>query len=157
MELIERYLEAGISFVGEECRETVASNPHNLAQSLLNLLGCMLDPAQGFDPSHPDVGTLLRLIFAWAFVWSVGANIDDASRPNLEKWVGEHFRGLVGSGSPFLKVNRLSEHLPYGADGREREVSLLAPRSEILAEVRSSLANGVSNLVQQWGGCMFTT
>ena len=39
VELIEKYLEAGIAFVGEECRETVASNPHNLAQSLLNLLG----------------------------------------------------------------------------------------------------------------------
>lgn len=39
VELIERYLEAGVAFVGEECRETVASNPHNLAQSLLNLLG----------------------------------------------------------------------------------------------------------------------
>lgn len=75
-----RYLEAGIAFVGEECKETVASNPHNLAQSLLNLLGCMLDPSQGFDPTHPNIGTLLRLVFAWAFVWSVGANVDDATR-----------------------------------------------------------------------------
>lgn len=24
-------------------------------------------------------------------------------RPKLEKWVGENFRSLVGSGSPFLK------------------------------------------------------
>lgn len=75
-----RYLEAGIAFVGEECKETVPSNPHNLAQSLLNLLSCMLDPSQGFDPTHPNIGTLLRLVFAWAFVWSVGANVDDASR-----------------------------------------------------------------------------
>ena len=104
VELIERYLEEGIAFVGEECRQIVASNPHNLAQSMLNLIGCMLDPAQGFDPSHPNIGTLLRLVFAWAFVWSIGANIDDATRPKLEKWVGENFRGLVGSGSPFLKV-----------------------------------------------------
>lgn len=56
------------------------SNPHNLAQSLLNLLGCMLDHSQGFDPTHPNIGTLLRLVFAWAFVWSVGANVDDATR-----------------------------------------------------------------------------
>eukprot|EP00752_Nemacystus_decipiens_P017827 g15983.t1 len=103
VELIERYLEAGIAFVGEECKETVPSNPHNLAQSLLNLLGCMLNPSQGFDPTHPNIGTLLRLVFAWAFVWSVGANVDDTTRPKLEKWVGENFRSLVGSGSPFLK------------------------------------------------------
>ncbi|CAM9194153.1 unnamed protein product, partial [Hapterophycus canaliculatus] len=103
VELIEKYLEAGIAFVGEECKETVPSNPHNLAQSLLNLLGCMLDNSQGFDPTHPNIGTLLRLVFAWAFVWSVGANVDDATRPKLEKWVGENFRSLVGSGSPFLK------------------------------------------------------
>lgn len=64
----------------------------------------MLDPAQGFDPAHPNISTLLRLVFAWAFVWSVGANVDDATRPKLEKWVGDNFRGLVGSGSPFLKV-----------------------------------------------------
>lgn len=71
---------------------------------------CMLDPSQGFDPSHPNIGTLLRLVFVWAFVWSVGANINDATRPKLEKWVGENFRGLVGSGSPFLKVcNRGSQ------------------------------------------------
>lgn len=75
-----RHLEAGIAFVGEECKETVPSNPHNLAQSLLNLLGCMLDPSQGFDPTHPNIGTLLRLVFAWAFVWSVGANVDDTTR-----------------------------------------------------------------------------
>lgn len=68
----------------------------------------MLDPAQGFDPAHPNISTLLRLVFAWAFVWSVGANIDDATRPKLEKWVGENFRGLVGSGSPFLKVSSAS-------------------------------------------------
>lgn len=64
----------------------------------------MLDPAQGFNPAHPNISTLLRLVFAWAFVWSVGANVDDATRPRLEKWVGDNFRGLVGSGSPFLKV-----------------------------------------------------
>ncbi|CAM9936766.1 unnamed protein product [Ectocarpus sp. 6 AP-2014] len=103
VELIERHLEAGITFVGEECKETVPSNPHNLAQSLLNLLGCMLDPAQGFDATHPNIGTLLRLVFAWAFVWSVGANVDDTTRPKLEAWVGDNFRSLVGSGSPFLR------------------------------------------------------
>lgn len=70
--------------MGEECKETVPSNPHNLAQSLLNLLGCMLDPAQGFDPTHPNIGTLLRLVFAWAFVWSVGANVDDNTR--YKRW-----------------------------------------------------------------------
>lgn len=66
----------------------------------------MMNPSQGFDPSHPSIGTLLRLVFAWAFVWSVGANIDDASRPKLEKWAGDRFRSLVGSGSPFLKVHK---------------------------------------------------
>lgn len=74
---------------------------------------CMLDPAQGFDPAHPNISTLLRLVFAWAFVWSVGANVDDATRPRLEKWVGENFRGLVGSGSPFLKVQYVQRHIIF--------------------------------------------
>lgn len=73
----------------------------------------MLDPAQGFDPAHPNISTLLRLVFAWSFVWSVGANVDDATRPKLEKWVGDNFRGLVGSGSPFLKVYQGNSYNRY--------------------------------------------
>ncbi|CAM9432489.1 unnamed protein product, partial [Choristocarpus tenellus] len=105
VELVERYLEPGVAFVREHCREIVPSNPHNLTQSLLNLLGCMLDTKHGpgFDPGHSSISTLLRLTFAWCFVWSIGANIDDKSRPKMEEWARENFRGLVGSGSPFLK------------------------------------------------------
>ncbi|CAM9220423.1 unnamed protein product [Chrysoparadoxa australica] len=104
MELIEKHLEPGVAFVREHCREIVPTNDHNLTASLLNLLECMLDPANaGFDPQHANLSTLLCLVFAWSFVWSIGANVHDSSRAKLEEHVRTNFRSLVGSGSVFLK------------------------------------------------------
>lgn len=37
-------------------------------QSLCNLLQCLLDPARGFDPAHPNLPKVLKLQFLFAVV-----------------------------------------------------------------------------------------
>ena len=71
--LIEEHIEAGIEFIGENCKEKIPSSPIHLTQSLLNLLESLLDPSRGLDVGHANLAQLLKNLFAWAFVWSIGA------------------------------------------------------------------------------------
>ena len=103
--LIEEHIEAGIEFIGENCKEKIPSSPIHLTQSLLNLLESLLDPSRGLDVGHANLAQLLKNLFAWAFVWSIGATIDDKSRPKFTSWIATRFEGVVGDdgGAAFLE------------------------------------------------------
>lgn len=105
---------------------------------------CMLDPAQGFNPSHPNVSALVRLVFAWSFVWSIGANIDDETRPKMEKWVCKSFRSFVGSGSLFLKVKQENPGIIGRLFVRLHRCCLLTPHksSELIVLPRGTFVRG---------------
>jgi Dynein heavy chain AAA lid domain/P-loop containing dynein motor region len=105
IELIERHLDAGITYVREHCKAALPSTTNNqLTQSLLDLLTVMLSPATAskasgtsttdagsnvsssksfsladnwFDASTPNLSSLLRLVFVWCFVWAIGGNLRD--------------------------------------------------------------------------------
>jgi dynein heavy chain len=109
VELIEKHLEGGIELLRETCTEVIPTTDGQLTTSLLNLLQSMLlmfgqsgnSPASDGAPEFTS--TSLRLLFAWCFMWSIGAAADDKSRPKLEEKLRDRFRTLVGSGSPFLQ------------------------------------------------------
>ena len=103
LELLEAHLEPGIEFVQEHCKEKIPASGMMLTQSLLNLLEALLDPSRGLDVGHAQLDTLLKHLFVWAFVWTIGATIDDKSRPAFQQWFSGRFGGLVGdAGAAFL-------------------------------------------------------
>ena len=51
-----------------------------LSPNETDVLEALLDPSRGLDVGHAQLDTLLKHLFVWAFVWTIGATIDDKSR-----------------------------------------------------------------------------
>ncbi|RHY05497.1 hypothetical protein DYB25_001425 [Aphanomyces astaci] len=89
LELVELHVPVAIQFVRAKCREKVPSNNGNLMQSFLNLLAsCLSAPSVVASTANngADMGSLARMYFIFSLSWSVGANIDDASRPKFHEF-----------------------------------------------------------------------
>lgn len=96
LSLIELHVPIAITFVRDHCREKVPSNDHNLMQSCLNLLAsCLASGASQAGSNVTDLAALLRMYFVFSVTWSVGANIDDASRPKFNDFCMGQFRSLI--------------------------------------------------------------
>ncbi|KAE9216083.1 Dynein heavy chain 6, axonemal [Phytophthora fragariae] len=95
--LIETHVPVAIAFVRENCREKVPSNNHNLMQSCLNLLASCLASGVVQNAGANNLAGLVRMYFVFAVTWSVGANIDDASRPKFNDLCMGQFRSLIDS------------------------------------------------------------
>jgi dynein heavy chain len=103
--LIEKYFHSTLLFIRDNCHEKMASMDCNLMSSLLNLLLCILASEEvldalksgGHELAH--VRSLLSKEFAFALTWSLGANIDDASRPKFSAFLhSDVFPSLLGDG-----------------------------------------------------------
>ncbi|OQR86425.1 dynein heavy chain [Achlya hypogyna] len=94
IELIELHVPAAIAFVRSKCREKIPSNNGNLMTSFLNLLASCLRAALTGAAAGTDVGSLARMYFIFSLAWSVGANIDDASRPRFHEFCLQQLAGL---------------------------------------------------------------
>jgi dynein heavy chain len=105
LDLVEAHFQPGLVFVREHCREKIPSVDCNLMLSLLKLLTAMLtsivkDTAttttaaaaatteqQRNGLQHDtDMTVMVRMSFVFAYVWSLGANLEDASRPAFNKF-----------------------------------------------------------------------
>ncbi|KAH9121803.1 hypothetical protein LEN26_010526 [Aphanomyces euteiches] len=102
LELIEYHLPPSIQFVRSKCKEKVPSNNGNLMQSFLNLLASCLSATSvtTSTANGADMACLARMYFIFSLTWSVGANIDDASRPKFHEFCVHQLEALfdyVGS------------------------------------------------------------
>lgn len=97
LHLIETFVPVAIAFVREKCREKMPSNDHNLMQSCLNLLASCLTSGALSTTNANDMAGLVRMYFVFAVTWSVGANIDDASRSMFNNFCLSHFGSLLDS------------------------------------------------------------
>ncbi|CBJ31041.1 dynein heavy chain [Ectocarpus siliculosus] len=92
--LFDTYLSSGIAWVRQWCREVVPTVDNNLAQSLMRLLDCFLEPFQEVEGSAPPspkalkaLVTHVEALFLFAFVWSVGCTVDQAGRRQFDAWL----------------------------------------------------------------------
>jgi dynein heavy chain len=99
--LIREHVPACLDFVRENCREKIPSSDGNLMQSLLNLLTSM---AMAAGRDHRSIQTLVPFLLVFSLVWTVGANIDDASRAPFSQFVLERMGKLVDAGGTFDNV-----------------------------------------------------
>jgi dynein heavy chain len=88
LDLIETHFQPGLDFVREHCKEKIVSVDCNLMQSLLKLLTAMLGSIvkDGQTNTDVDMTTMVRMSFVFAYVWSLGANVEDSSRPVFNKF-----------------------------------------------------------------------
>jgi dynein heavy chain len=104
---IEGHLDAAIECLRFECKEKVATSNNQLTASLCNLIA-----AKFRSEAEPKLiaqdDDLVQAMVVWCFVWSIGGNIHDASRPRFGEWMRLRF-GSVLSG----KYNSLLQDI-YG-------------------------------------------
>lgn len=108
--LVETHVPLAINFVRAHCKEKVPSNNANLMQACLNLLAsCLANGAAQVRDSVTDLAALLKMYFVFAVTWSVGANIDDASRGKFNDFCMGQFRDLIdGDGGASGAVNAIT-------------------------------------------------
>ncbi|KAE9330777.1 Dynein heavy chain 6, axonemal [Phytophthora fragariae] len=116
--LIETHVPVAIAFVRENCREKVPSNNHNLMQSCLNLLASCLASGVVQNAGANNLAGLVRMYFVFAVTWSVGANIDDASRPKFNDLCMGQFRSLIDSSHDGAPVTNVYEVVVDDATGQ---------------------------------------
>lgn len=113
LRLFDVYLYTAVAFMRSYMSELVPTMDNNLAQSLMSVLDCYLDPyrekADGSDPLPPPAGPQfkrdLEPLFVFATVWSVGASTNDAGRLRFDAFLRSE---MVAHGcTPLLPANGL--------------------------------------------------
>ena len=140
LQMIEDHVEEGIKFIREHCSEKVRSDNSNLVAALLNMMYCVLDPSRGFHPDHPKAMNNLKLFFVWSFVWSIGANIDDSSRPAFQGWVMKRFISLL----PENCLEFLQNIYDYVMD---EEKSVFVPWSDLMTDFSYKVGTPYFNII----------
>lgn len=86
--LYDTWIDVGLTFLRKKCRENIPSVDINIVTSFCFIYQALLQPARGISVDGPisedgdlsdDVIATLNRIFAFAFVWSIGGNIDHKS------------------------------------------------------------------------------
>ena len=118
MDLLNKAIPPTLTFLRKECHEYIKTVDAQLVWSLLRFLESSLktllvDDDECEDPSKPnkalraagslDERKLLDMLFAMAFIYTVGGNVDDATRERFS----EHAR----------KLFETNLHISFPSDG----------------------------------------
>eukprot|EP01041_Mallomonas_annulata_P000832 gene832-1621_t len=89
--LFDLYLQPGISFMRQYCKELVPSIDNNLAESLMRILDCYFSPfvpEEGKEPPSDlaiaDMVTCIEALFIFSLIWSVGCTVNEDGRKMFE-------------------------------------------------------------------------
>eukprot|EP01038_Epipyxis_sp_PR26KG_P008413 gene8413-11380_t len=95
---IETHLESCIEFIRYECVEKVATSNNQLTTSLLNLFAAkMLAEEENSRKLIAQDNELMNVLIVWCIVWSIGANIVDASRSKFHEFCKSKFSGILST------------------------------------------------------------
>jgi len=98
----EKYGDDGLRFVRKSCREDIPSVDLNLITSLCCLFESLIkDPQLTFEDDVTRINEFLEKLFYFSYVWSIGGNIDAASRAEFDTYMGRAFERIriPGGGS----------------------------------------------------------
>ena len=54
----------------------------------------LLNPTQGFKGTDEEKRKLLINVYAWSYVWGLGASLDDRSKERFDDTVRDIFKGV---------------------------------------------------------------
>ena len=88
------YLQPSITFLRTYLRELVPTVDNNLAESLMRILDCYLEPYQAVEGRAPptdvmiaDLITCIEPLFIFALIWSVGATTNEEGRHKFDAFL----------------------------------------------------------------------
>ena len=85
---LKKFLHESLPFIREECHEVIESVDINLVQSCISLIDCLLHPEKIDLKKMRNAEHIIMMNFVFAFIWSVGANLDDKTRSKFN----QHFK-----------------------------------------------------------------
>ena len=127
-----------IKFVKRECKEKIPSVELNLTQSCLNLFSCFYNTE--ILNKTVSIEEISFYYLAFSVIWSIGANIDDDSRPIFSKRITDIFSkqglkfeddiydGYVKDKASFINWSTLTD--PFKYDRNEPFFNILVPTSD---------------------------
>ena len=95
LELFETYVDPGLEFVRRKGKENVPSVDINLVTSLTFIFQALIMPARGVDFTKPVRGEFLSRLFSFAYVWSIGGNLDSTVVEAFDAFTRNQFDGVV--------------------------------------------------------------
>jgi len=98
MNLFNEHVDPVIRLIYDKLSEPIQTVELQLVSSLCNLLECLLSKKFGFKSKQEKLEELKRLvtyIFAYAFVWSVGATVHDSRQDEINAIVREQFSSVL--------------------------------------------------------------
>ena len=89
----EATIDIGLDKIRDHLSEPVKTVDLQRVVSICNFLEVMLHPNQGFKGTDEEKKKMFQSIFAWCYVWGMGASLDENSREKFDDTVRELFKG----------------------------------------------------------------
>ncbi|XRB21521.1 dynein axonemal heavy chain [Pseudoscourfieldia marina] len=102
--LFDTLVDAGLSFVATKRHSGIPTVDINLVTSLCYIMQSFFLPAHGINFASPpeELNPIIGRVFAFSYVWSIGANVHADSHDELDDFVREHLQPVCqfpGGGS----------------------------------------------------------
>ncbi len=96
LSMFDQNVDAGFKFIRKECREDIPTVDINLVSSLCNLFQAVCSKGGGVDFAMPpeQFEELLKRIFAFCYVWSIGGAVDANSKEKFSEFARGQLEAL---------------------------------------------------------------
>ena len=108
--LFDNYLYIALNFMRKNIKEAVQTTDGNLAQSLMRILTCLLEPFKdSFEVSNSEktpqspterdeaLSKVIEPLFIFSLIWSIGATCNLEGRKVFDIWIRDKMKGLASS------------------------------------------------------------
>ena len=87
--LFDTYIDSGLKFLRQECKENIPSVNINIVSSLCFYFQALCQPSREvvFQQELEILTPIINKIFIFSFVWSVGGNINHHSKEKFDTYV----------------------------------------------------------------------
>ncbi len=86
-------IDIGLEKIREHLAEPVKTVDIQQVVSICNFLEVLLNPNMGFKGTDDEKKKMFMSIFAWCYVWGMGASLDDASKERFDDTCRDLFKG----------------------------------------------------------------
>lgn len=86
-------IDIGLERMREHMSEPVKTADIQQVISICNFLEVFLNPNMGFKGTDDEKKKLFISIFAWCYIWGMGASLDERSKEKFDDTARELFKG----------------------------------------------------------------
>ena len=92
--IFDSTIDPGLDKIRDVFSEPIVTANIQQVISICNFLEVLLNPVQGFKGTDEEKRKLLSSIFAWCYIWGMGASLDERSKERFDDTVRDVFKGV---------------------------------------------------------------